>query len=109
MLKAILRNLISNAIKFTHNGGRVDVLAMQTDSQTTISVIDNGTGMSVETINKLFDITKTHTTPGTEKETGTGLGLLLCKELVNKHNGAIWVESETGKGSSFKFSIPAMQ
>ncbi len=109
MLRAILRNLISNAIKFTPNGGRIDVHAIQTDLQTTISVSDNGIGMTGETINKLFDITQTHSTPGTEKETGTGLGLLLCKELVNKHNGAIWVESETGKGSSFKFSIPAMQ
>jgi signal transduction histidine kinase len=106
MLKAILRNLISNAIKFTHNGGRIDILAKQTEMHTIVTVTDNGIGMDAERINNLFDFTKPNSTPGTEKETGTGLGLLLCKDLIKKHKGEIWVESEKGKGTSFIFSVP---
>jgi PAS domain S-box-containing protein len=106
MLKSILRNLISNAIKFTNPGGRVDIFAEQDKSNVTISVSDNGIGISQEIISKLFDISQIHTTTGTANETGTGLGLLLCKEFVEKHNGKIWVESESGNGSAFYFTIP---
>jgi signal transduction histidine kinase len=106
MLKTVLRNLVSNAIKFTNTGGTISIKAEQTDSNVTVSVLDNGIGIAPDDLNKLFDISLYITTKGTENETGTGLGLLLCKEFVEKHGGKIWVESEAGKGSEFKFSLP---
>ncbi len=105
MLKTVLRNLLSNAIKFTNNGGKIDINAYQNQTKVTIAVSDNGIGMSPETVNKLFDISQTYTTKGTADETGTGLGLLLCKEFVEKHGGSISIESELGKGSSFIFTL----
>jgi signal transduction histidine kinase len=106
MIKTILRNLISNAIKYTHKNGKVEVKAILKDSRAEISVSDNGIGMTKETMSKLFRIDANLFTPGTENEKGTGLGLLLCKEFVEKHGGKIWVESELGKGSVFSFSLP---
>lgn len=106
MLNTVLRNLISNAIKFTPKEGLININAEHKDTTTTISVSDNGVGIDTETLKKLFDITEKNTTPGTENEKGTGLGLLLCKEFVEKHGGKIWVESELGKGSNFKFTLP---
>jgi PAS domain S-box-containing protein len=106
MLKTVLRNLVSNAIKFTNNGGKINISATQSDSNVTISVSDNGVGIPHENLAKLFDITEVFTTKGTAGETGTGLGLLLCKEFVGRHQGKIWVESEVGKGSDFKFTLP---
>jgi signal transduction histidine kinase len=106
MLKTVLRNLISNAVKFTNTGGLINILAQKDDSVITISVIDNGVGMTKENISKLFDISQVLTSAGTAKEKGTGLGLLICKEFVEKHGGKIWVESETGKGSNFRFTLP---
>jgi signal transduction histidine kinase len=106
MLKTVLRNLVSNAIKFTNSGGVIRITAVQTDSNVTISVSDNGIGIPSENLAKLFDISEVLTTKGTGSETGTGLGLLLCKEFVEKHGGKIWVESEIGKGSDFKFTLP---
>jgi len=106
MLKTVLRNLVSNAIKFTNLGGRIDIYAEKTQSNIIISVSDEGIGIAPEILNKLFDITQIHSTIGTADEKGTGLGLLLCKEFVEKHDGKIWVESELGKGSKFKLSLP---
>jgi len=106
MLKMVLRNLVSNAIKFTNCGGAINISANQTDSNVTISVSDNGVGIPPESLTKLFDISEVITTTGTAKETGTGLGLLLCKEFVEKHGGKIWVESEVGIRSDFKFTLP---
>ncbi len=106
MLEIVLRNLISNAIKFTKSGGHISVLSKKEQSQVEIAVSDNGVGMSEETINKLFSIEANHTTKGTADERGSGLGLILCKELVEKQGGRIWVKSELGKGSVFKFSLP---
>ncbi|RPH32988.1 MAG: response regulator [Bacteroidales bacterium] len=106
MLKTILRNLISNAIKFTNIGGNIHVYAEAKDSIITISVTDNGIGIPQKILNNLFDITQTQTTEGTANESGTGLGLFLCKDFVEKHGGKIWVESEVGKGSTFYFTIP---
>jgi len=106
MLKTVLRNLMSNAIKFTNNGGAINIDISQTDSNFTISVSDNGIGIEQEDLSKLFDISNILTTKGTAGETGTGLGLLICKEFVRKHGGKIWVESEVGKGSNFKFTLP---
>ena len=106
MIKTVLRNLVSNAIKFTNKKGTININATQTDSNVTISVSDNGIGISSDNLVKLFDISEVLTTKGTAGETGTGLGLLLCKEFTEKHGGKIWVVSEVGKGSSFYFTIP---
>lgn len=106
MLKTVLRNLISNAIKFTNKNGVISINAEQTDSYVTISVSDDGIGIAPDDLTKLFNISEVITTKGTAKETGTGLGLLICKEFVEKHGGKIWVESEVGKGSDFKFTLP---
>jgi PAS domain S-box-containing protein len=106
MLKAIFRNLISNALKFTKSGGSVNIAAQTLENEIKISVTDNGIGISNENMAKLFSIDSNFSTRGTEKEKGTGLGLLLCKEFVEKHGGKIWVESEEGKGSTFYFTIP---
>jgi signal transduction histidine kinase len=106
MFKAVMRNLVSNAIKFTNTGGTVSITASQTNSDVTISVSDNGIGIAPKNLMKLFAMAEVITTKGTAEETGTGLGLLLCKEFVEKHEGRIWVESEFGKGSDFKFTIP---
>lgn len=106
MLKTILRNLVSNAIKFTNAGGTVFVNTEQNDSFITISVTDNGIGISEKVLSKLFDITQTQTTEGTANESGTGLGLFLCKDFVEKHGGKIWIESELNKGTKIFFTIP---
>jgi len=106
MLKTVLRNLVSNAIKFTNNGGTINIIAEENSGNVTISVSDNGIGIAPADLTKLFDISEVLTTKGTAKETGTGLGLLLCKEFVEKHGGKIWVESEEGKGSRFSFTLP---
>lgn len=108
MLNAILRNLIGNAIKFTIRGGSVVIDAIEDQKGVMICVKDNGVGISEEERKKLFRNDTIYSTYGTEKEKGTGLGLLLCKELVEKHNGVIWVESEPGKGSKFCFLLPVV-
>jgi signal transduction histidine kinase len=106
MLKTVLRNLVSNAIKFTNNGGTININAEENSGNVTISVSDNGIGIKPDDLKKLFNISEFITTTGTAEETGTGFGLLLCKEFVDKHQGKIWVESELGKGSDFKFTLP---
>jgi len=106
MFKTVLRNLISNAIKFTNINGAINVDAHTTDYEVTFTVSDNGIGIEKENLPKLFDFTQKFSLKGTAQEKGTGLGLLLCKEFVEKHGGKIWVESELGKGSDFKFTIP---
>lgn len=106
MLKAVLRNLISNAIKFTHKGGSIMLSSVETEEGINISVADTGVGMPQNYSSQLFDITNNYTKKGTLNETGSGFGLVLCKEFLKKHNGRIWVESEVGKGSSFHFMIP---
>jgi signal transduction histidine kinase len=106
IVKTILRNLITNAIKFTPKGGTVNINAIQCNEIITVSISDTGVGISKEKQNSLFDLTKKTTTKGTNGETGSGLGLILCKEFVEKQDGNIWVESELGKGSTFYFTIP---
>ena len=106
MINTILRNLISNAIKFTKIGGEIIVSAEQKPHEIVVTVSDNGVGMDKESIGKLFRIDQSHSTLGTEKEKGTGLGLLLCSEFIEKHGGRIWVDSTPGKGSKFSFTIP---
>jgi len=106
MIRTVLRNLISNAIKFTSKHGMVEVSALEQEGQVIITVSDSGVGMKAETIEKLFKIETSFTTRGTENEKGTGLGLLLCKEFIDKHGGSIRVESEEGKGCAFSVAIP---
>ena len=106
MLKTVLRNLISNAIKFTNDGGRIDISAELTDVNIIVSISDNGIGLEPEILDKLFKVSHMQTTKGTANESGSGLGLLYCKDFIEKHGGTIWVESKKGKGSTFKFTLP---
>ncbi len=106
MISTILRNLVANAIKFTNSGGRIEIVAEKAELWVIIKVSDNGVGIEPNIVSGLFDIYRFNSTAGTAEEKGTGFGLLLCKDLVEKHGGKIWVESEVGKGSDFKFSLP---
>ncbi|WP_051359843.1 sensor histidine kinase [Adhaeribacter aquaticus] len=110
MLNTVLRNLLSNAIKFTFPSGKIEI---QTELTTTaenpkinVSIKDSGKGMNHKMLNDLFKLDKRITMPGTESETGTGLGLILCKEFIQINNGQIWATSKEGQGSCFSFSIP---
>lgn len=109
LLSTILRNLINNAIKFTYNGGDITLAAEHRGGQVQIAVSDTGIGMTREKINRLFRLDVNSTLSGTSEEKGTGLGLILCKEFIEMHNGKIWVESEPEKGSTFYFSLPDVQ
>lgn len=107
MLQSVIRNLVLNAVKFTPNGGKISLLAKATtDNNIEISIQDTGIGMSRTMVENLFLIDVQTNRTGTEGEPSTGLGLLLCKEFIEKHGGKIWVESEEGKGSTFYFSLP---
>ena len=106
MLQTILRNLISNAIKFTPPEGKVSIHATAGNGHVEITVSDNGVGMTEGTINSLFTIETNKSTAGTAMEIGSGLGLILCKEFIEYHGGTIRAESEPGKGSRFIFTIP---
>lgn len=108
MVKTILRNLISNALKFTKAGGHVSVRFDHTGFGTSISVVDTGVGISAEKRKQLFNAAILSSAKGTSGEVGTGFGLLLCKELVEKQGGCIEVESEPGRGSTFKFTFPVV-
>ncbi len=113
MINTVLRNLISNAIKFTHPGGNINISIEKKPNEIMVSVADNGVGIPKDSIDKLFRIDENFSTPGTQKEKGTGLGLILCKEFIEKHGGRIWVESEVSGPSAakaghstFYFTIP---
>jgi two-component system sensor histidine kinase/response regulator len=106
MFEAVIRNLVSNAIKFTNKGGKVSVTAgYNNDHIIEIKISDSGIGMTPELRERLFKLNEKTNRPGTEGELSTGLGLLLCKDFVEKHNGKLWVDSEVGKGSTFFFTI----
>jgi signal transduction histidine kinase len=107
MIETVLRNLIGNAIKFTPEGGQIDVSAKRENGQILVSVSDTGIGITEEDTKNLFLIDSKVKRKGTNNEDGSGLGLILCQEFVDKHDGKIWVESTLGKGSAFTFSIPA--
>jgi len=107
MLTTILRNLISNAIKFTNPGGCVKVAVSQNGRKIDIMVEDNGIGMDESTVKRLFKTETNYSTYGTANEKGTGLGLIICKEFADKHSGSIRVESEKGKGTRFIVSLLA--
>jgi len=108
MIDTVLRNLMANAIKFTPMSGNILVEVNEKPSVVEVSVGDTGVGIPEQHIPDLFRIETKYSTLGTSNEKGTGLGLLLCKEFVEKHGGNIWVESEVGKGSCFSFTIPLM-
>lgn len=106
MISTVLRNLVSNAIKFTKQGGKIVIAAEIKPTELLVSVADDGVGISKEVISKLFRIDESISTEGTAHEEGTGLGLILSKEFIEKHRGRIWVESEQGIGSKFLFTLP---
>ena len=108
IIETVLRNLISNAIKYTAKGDTItlDYRICENNKKIEISVSDTGTGMEEEILNQLFKIDESLSTPGTNNEKGTGLGLILCKELLEMAGGTIEVESESGEGSTFKIFIP---
>ena len=106
MVVTVLRNLISNAIKFTQIEGKIMVFAEIKQNELIVSISDNGVGISKARIDKLFKITEKHSTPGTQKEKGTGLGCILCKEFIEKNKGKIWIESQVGIGTTFYFTLP---
>lgn len=107
--KLVVRNLMSNAIKFTPFGGSITIKSMRKNDKILVSVSDTGTGMSSEDLEKLFKPTLHFTKYGTANEKGTGLGLLICKEFVEKNNGTITVESEAGTGSTFTIELPVAE
>jgi len=106
MIMTVLRNLLSNAIKFTYQNGQIFIKCLTIENSIEFHVKDSGTGIESEHLEKLFGIESKLSKPGTANETGTGLGLILCKEFVEMHGGRIWVESEVGCGSDFRFTIP---
>jgi PAS domain S-box-containing protein len=106
MLKTILRNLLSNAIIFTGNDGQIDIFAREAASALTISVRFSGPGVASAQLTKLFDISQINSASGTAEEKGTTLGLLLCKEFVEKHGGRIWAENDNGICNEIKFTLP---
>ena len=102
----VVRNLISNALKFTPENGMVTITAQEKNKKWQVSIRDTGIGMDEQTVEKIFAMNSNHTTYGTNNEKGTGLGLSLCKEMVEKNGGVIWVESLLRKGSTFHFTVP---
>lgn len=106
MLQVVFRNLLSNAVKFTRTGGQIFVETEATPDTINIAVKDNGVGMSAEKLSKLFNIDSHQISSGTAQEKGNGLGLLLCKEFVEKNKGKITVQSQPGKGTAFIISLP---
>jgi ligand-binding sensor domain-containing protein/signal transduction histidine kinase len=107
MINAVLRNLLTNAIKFTNIEGDIVISSTEKDGYIEVSIKDTGIGMSKGEISQLFRVDANFSRSGTDGETGTGLGLILCKEFIVKNGGNIWVESTPGKGSRFLFTLPA--
>ena len=106
MVSTVLRNLISNGIKFTQPGGTITIKSAVKQQELIVSVTDTWVGISKKRIDKLFEINESYSTSGTQNEKGTGLGLILCREFIEKNNGKIWVESKSERGSTFYFSLP---
>ena len=106
MLEVILRNLLSNALKYTETNGKIEIYSMPVGEFVEITVSDNGIGMTEEVKNKLFKSDLHESKPGTENERGTGLGLVICNDFIKRNNGKIWIENNKEKGTSFKFTLP---
>ena len=109
MVNTVVRNLVNNAIKFTREGGSIRISHEMVDRYIAIHVTDTGVGMEEEVMDKLFNLENFYTSAGTAGETGTGLGLIVCKEFVKKHSGEISVKSRPGEGSTITFTLPADQ
>ncbi len=109
MIGTVIRNLLSNAVKFSNRGGRVRVTAAREGSMVHVSVQDNGMGMDEQTLSGLFRLDRKVSKLGTEGESSTGLGLILCKEFTDRHGGYIWAESTPGQGTTFHFTLPAIE
>lgn len=105
LLRIIIRNLLTNAIKYSNTNSKIDIYSIDFNDRVEVNIHDRGVGMSDEIMNNLFKLTKT-SQRGTSNEKGTGLGLMICKEFVEKQGGKIWVDSKLGEGSTFTFSIP---
>ena len=109
MLESVFRNLVFNAVKFTLRGGRITVSAISLpDNNLEFSVKDTGIGMNDTIIDHLFSLDAKTGRKGTDGELSTGLGLIICKDLIGKHGGKLKVESEEGKGSTFSFTLPSL-
>lgn len=106
MLQTIIRNITANSVKFTNEGGLITVSSEDTPEFTNIIIEDNGIGMTQETVDKLLIVSRNRSTTGTAGEQGSGMGLLICKEFVDRHKGHIKIESEVGKGTKFILSFP---
>jgi signal transduction histidine kinase len=106
MINTIIRNFVSNSIKFTNPGGQIIIKGIINGDNAEVSVTDTGIGISLENQKNLFRIDEQFRRDGTASEKGTGLGLILCKEFIEKNSGVLWVESEEGKGSRFSFTVP---
>ena len=106
MLNTTLRNLISNAIKFSFSGSKIEIQAKIIADYAIVSVRDFGAGISPDNVTKLFALNRHFSTLGTNKEAGTGLGLMVCKEMVEKNGGEIWLKSELNVGTTFSFTVP---
>jgi signal transduction histidine kinase len=110
MFESVISNLTSNAVKFTNKGGKVLISARNTaEKNVEISIKDTGIGLSREILGKLFHLDEYVSRPGTEGEPSTGLGLILCKDFIDRHNGKIWAESLEGMGSTFYFTLPVKE
>ena len=109
MISTVLRNLFSNAAKFSHPGGSVTISVKKQPNELTISLSDTGIGIEESRLDNLFLIGESYSTKGTQNEKGTGLGLILCKEFVDRNEGENWIESEVGKGSTFYFTLPRQE
>ena len=107
MITTVIRNIVVNAIKFTHPGGQVTVRAEKKDAEIVVSIADTGIGIAETMKKRIFEVDYNKSTTGTANEAGTGLGLVLCKEYVNRNGGRIWFETESGKGTTFFFTLPA--
>lgn len=105
MINTIIRNILTNAIKFTNHNGKVNISVKKKYNEYEIEIRDTGVGISAKNLKRLFRIDSKFQTYGTDAEKGTGLGLIICKEFIEKHGGKIWGESELGKGSSFIFTL----
>jgi len=108
MVQTVIRNLVSNSLKFTPSGGTVEVWCCQDGDMTQVTVADTGVGMSAEQVGKIFALDEKTSTMGTAGEKGTGLGLPICKDMIERNDGRIWVESDQGKGTKFHFVIPTV-
>ncbi|MDH5656422.1 MAG: hybrid sensor histidine kinase/response regulator, partial [Spirochaetia bacterium] len=107
MLETVIRNLVSNAVKFTKNGGKIEINYSRQNGNVELSVRDNGVGMKPEVLENLFKIDVRQQSQGTNKETGTGLGLVLCRDMIIKNEGSIRVESKSGEGTVFFVTFKA--